>query len=87
MGSQKKGVLVVINIDRNFRYVESDGVNNPSHYNYGDIEVIDVIDDWQLSFSLGNAIKYIGRCNHKDNKKADLEKAIWYLRHELKKVE
>lgn len=54
-------------------------VNHPSHYNTGKIEVIDAIEDWHLDFHLGNAVKYIARCNYKDNKIEDLRKAIWYL--------
>lgn len=54
-------------------------VSHPSHYNTGKIEVIDVIEDWHLDFHLGNAVKYIARCNYKDNKIEDLRKAIWYL--------
>lgn len=34
-------------------------VNHPKHYNFGTIEVIDVIEDWNLNFCLGKAIKYI----------------------------
>lgn len=60
-------------------------VNHPSHYNQGKYEVIDVIEDWNLGFSLGNAIKYIARSEHKGNKKEDLEKAIWYLQREVSK--
>ena len=65
----------------------SDNVNNPTHYNAGTIEVITVIEDWKLNFNLGNAIKYIGRCEHKNNKKEDIKKAIWYLERELKNNE
>lgn len=57
----------------------SEYINHPDHYNKGDIEVIDVIEDWNLGFHLGNAIKYIARAEHKDNTKQDLEKAKWYL--------
>ena len=64
--------------------ISSDNVNNPSHYNTGTIEVIEVIEDWKLNFNLGNAIKYIGRCEHKNNKEEDIKKAIWYLERELK---
>lgn len=72
----------------NFNKKESEPMNaveHPSHYNMGNIEVIDAIDDWQLNFSLGNAVKYIARAGHKDaNKKIeDLEKAIWYIKHEI----
>ena len=64
--------------------IPSDNVNNPKHYNVGTIEVIEVIEDWKLNFNLGNAIKYIGRCEHKLNKEEDIKKAIWYLERELK---
>ena len=64
--------------------IPTDNVNNPTHYNVGTIEVITVIEDWKLNFNLGNAIKYIGRCEHKNNKKEDIKKAIWYLERELK---
>ena len=38
-----------------------DPVNHPAHYTDGQIEVIDFIDDKQLSYCLGNAVKYISR--------------------------
>ena len=61
-------------------------VNHPKHYNKGKFEVIEVIEDWGLGFNLGNAIKYIGRCEHKGNKKQDLEKALWYIKRELENI-
>ena len=62
-------------------------VDHPSHYNAGKIEVIDFIEDQNLNFHLGNAVKYISRAGKKDPKKfrEDLEKAIWYLNRELAK--
>ena len=62
---------------------EEDLVNNPKHYNMGKYQVIEVIEDWDLGYHLGNAIKYIGRCEHKGNKVQDLEKAIWYIQREI----
>lgn len=62
-----------------------DQINSPSHYTQGNIEVIEVIEDWKLNYNLGNAIKYIGRCEHKGNKKQDLEKAIWYIKREIER--
>jgi len=53
----------------------------------GRFEVIDVIDDWKLDFSLGNAVKYIARAAHKGTELEDLKKARWYLDHEIKKLE
>jgi hypothetical protein len=62
-----------------------DMVNSPAHYQGKTFEVIDIINDYGLNFELGNAIKYILRADKKGNKKQDLEKAIWYLNHELSK--
>jgi len=58
-------------------------VNHPAHYNVGKIEVIDAIEDWQLGFHLGNAVKYIARAQHKENEEEDIKKAIWYLNRYL----
>ena len=65
--------------------MNKDMVNHPSHYNKGKYEVIDVIEDWGLGFSLGNAIKYIARCEHKGNKKQHLKRFILSLKRELER--
>lgn len=62
-----------------------DLVNQPPHYQSNSIEVIDIIDLFNLNFNLGNSIKYILRADKKGNKKQDLEKAVWYINYELKK--
>ena len=64
----------------------NDPVNHPSHYNKGKIEVADFIADQKLNFDRGNAVKYICRAGSKDPSKEiqDLEKAIWYINHEIK---
>ena len=59
-------------------------VDHPQHYNQG-IEAIDYIESHNLNFSLGNAIKYITRCEHKEDKLNDLEKAIWYIEREIER--
>ena len=59
-------------------------VNHPDHYQGNNFEVIDIIEDFNLNFSLGSAIKYILRAGKKDDRNQDLEKAIWYLQRELK---
>ena len=61
-------------------------VNSPTHYNTGRIEVIDAIEDWNLGFNDGNAIKYIARHQHKGDSIQDIEKAIWYLQRHLKNL-
>ena len=66
---------------------EKEMVNHPSHYNQGKFEAIDVIEDWQLNFNLGNTVKYISRAGHKDDIVQDLKKALWYLDREIKRLE
>ena len=58
-------------------------VEHPKHYQGNKYEVIDIIEDFNLNFSLGSAIKYILRAGKKDDRNQDLEKAIWYLQREL----
>lgn len=62
-----------------------DMVNHPPHYTKNKFETIDVIEDWKLSYHLGNAVKYISRCEYKGNKIEDLKKAIWYIKREIEK--
>lgn len=49
-------------------------------------EPIDVIEDWQLGFNLGNAVKYISRAGRKGPAREDLEKARWYVERELARL-
>lgn len=62
-----------------------EAVHHPSHYNQGKIEVIEFIEDKELGFHLGNAVKYISRAGKKNVDKTveDLEKAIWYIKREI----
>jgi hypothetical protein len=66
--------------------IPNDPVNHPSHYTKGKIEVADFIADQKLNFDRGNAVKYVCRAGSKDPEKEvqDLEKAIWYINHEIK---
>ena len=57
----------------------ADSVNHPTHYTVGGIETIDFIEAKDLSYHLGNAVKYISRADHKGTRKQDLEKAKWYI--------
>ena len=65
------------------QYAE-DMINSPSHYNFGDIEVIDFIEQVtqhynpNVAYHIGNAIKYLARSPHK-NGKEDVDKARWYI--------
>lgn len=63
-------------------------VDHPAYYNTGKIEVIDFIQDKDLNFSRGNAVKYIVRAGIKDPAKEieDLEKAVWYINAEIRRL-
>ena len=65
-----------------------DIVNHPSHYTDGKIEVIEFIEDKNLNYHKGNAIKYICRAGKKDPQKEieDLQKAIWYINREIRNL-
>lgn len=65
----------------------SDPVHNPPHYKSGGIEVIDVIEAFDLNFRLANVIKYVLRAGRKGDALEDLEKAAWYLDREIDKLE
>jgi hypothetical protein len=64
----------------------ADNVNHPSHYKKGGIETIDFIEAKDLSYHLGNVVKYITRADHKGNRKEDLLKAQWYLNRAIEKL-
>jgi len=64
-----------------------DNVNHPAHYKTGGIETIDFIEAKNLSYNLGNVVKYITRADYKGNKIEDLKKAQWYLNREVSNLE
>jgi hypothetical protein len=65
-----------------------DTVNHPSHYTDGKIEVIEFIEDKNLNFHRGNAVKYIARAGKKNPAKEveDLQKAVWYINREIQRL-
>jgi len=63
---------------------EQDVVNNPDHYNTGNIECIDAIEESMSSVAFkgylkGNCLKYLWRYDYKGKQVEDLQKAGWYL--------
>lgn len=58
----------------------------PEYYNDSKITPFDVIDDWNLDFYLGNAVKYIKRAGKKkDNSRLqDLKKIREYIEQEIR---
>lgn len=68
--------------------MKDDAINHPSHYTRGEIETIEVIEDWKLNYHLGNVVKYISRAGHKEGSSLlkDLLKAQWYLNRFIEKT-
>ncbi|WP_260390376.1 DUF3310 domain-containing protein [Staphylococcus aureus] len=70
----------------------NDTVNHPSHYNYGEIEVIDYCDQVckqyppELAPYVFNAIKYLSRATHK-NGSEDIAKAKYFVQRLFDKWE
>jgi translation initiation factor 2B subunit (eIF-2B alpha/beta/delta family) len=62
-------------------------VNSPKHYmaSPSGIEVIQLTE--HMNFCLGNAVKYIMRCDHKGRSIEDLRKAVWYIQREIRRRE
>jgi len=61
----------------------NDNVNNPKHYNSGEVECIDAIEsmlnsDEYIGYLRGNSMKYRWRMRYKGKAIEDLEKAKWY---------
>lgn len=64
-----------------------DPVSNPAHYTWhpSGVEQIEISE--HMTYNLGTAIKYIWRCHHKGKTIEDLEKAIFLLAREIKRIE
>ncbi len=64
-----------------------DPVNHPSHYlkHPSGVECITITE--HMGFNLGNAVKYVWRCDLKKDAIEDLRKAIWYIQREIGKRE
>ena len=58
-------------------------VDHPKHYNNhrSGVEAIEICE-W-LPFNLGNAVKYIMRCEDKGTFLEDVKKAKWYMMREI----
>lgn len=65
--------------------IDQESPINPSYYK-GKIECIDVIEQLNASFCIGNVIKYVWRWKGK-NGIEDLKKAKWYLERAIQEAE
>ena len=68
--------------------VKEDLVNHPKHYTSDPSGVECIQITRHRNFNVGNAIKYLWRNGLKDGNSSiqDLEKAIWYLKDEIKRL-
>lgn len=62
-----------------------DPVNSPKHYTShpSGVDCIQITE--HMGFNLGNALKYIWRCDLKQDAVEDLRKARWYIDREIAK--
>ena len=60
-------------------------IDHPDHYQAKGLEAIDVIEAYNLNFSIGSALKYLLRAGRKPGETSieDLNKAIWYIQREI----
>ena len=70
---------------------EEDAVNSPDHYNTGNIECIEAIEESMSTeafagYLKGNCMKYLWRYDYKGKPVEDLQKAQWYLARLLQEV-
>ena len=68
-----------------------DVVNNPDHYNTGNVECIEAIEESMTpeafrGYLKGNCMKYLWRYDYKGKPVEDLQKAQWYLAKLLQEV-
>lgn len=69
----------------------SDNVNNPPHYNQGEVETIDgiraALGESFVDYCRGNVLKYVWRCGKKGDAIEDLRKAAKYLEWAIEAAE
>ena len=70
--------------EREAEEYQEDNVCNPEHYNTGNIECIEAIEESMSSVAYkgylkGNCMKYLWRYDYKGKPVEDLQKAGWYL--------
>ena len=86
--------------NNNYKYIPEDNTRNsynyimkelkkPEHYQTNSIDVIDLCNEYNINFNLGNVIKYCCRAGKKENESTlkDLKKAKDYLDRQIKYLE
>ena len=65
----------------------ADMINHPPHYTFGEIEVLDAIEDWDLEYHEACIVKYVTRAKHKGDRLENLRKAQFYLNRKIELLE
>ena len=71
-------------------HTKPDLINHPPHYKGKGMEVIEVIQAFELGYNLGSVVKYIlraGKRGKRYEKIEDLKEAQWYLDNEIQREE
>lgn len=67
------------------KYETPEDAVNPQHYQRFPVQVIEITEN--LSYNLGNAVKYCARAGYKDDAILDLQKAAWYIQREIERLQ
>lgn len=73
---------------------QSDDINHPAHYTFGNTETQDYIDDVvqhyedsAIAAHVSNAIKYLSRAPHKGTHDKDLRKALFFIKRAVGRLD
>jgi hypothetical protein len=82
-GAEEEAAALALQ-DLDWSFEEEDVVNNPEHYNTGNIECIAAIEESMSAeafkgYLKGNTMKYLWRYDYKGKQVEDLKKARWYM--------
>lgn len=84
----KKDIVTEITTSKESNDTQYDQVNHPKHYTSdpSGVECIEITR--HRNFNIGNAMKYLWRAGLKDSdaEVQDLEKAVWYIQDEIKRL-
>ena len=60
---------------------------NPSHYKAGGLEVIQIIEAFQLDYHRASALKYLLRAGRKGDEVEDMKKCAWFVDRRIQVLE
>ena len=84
---EERGLVITCPACREVLKAKHDPVNHPKHYTSHPSGVECITITRHMPFNIGNAIKYLWRAGQKDSEIQDLEKAVWYIKDEIQRLQ